>query len=140
MRVAAADGTGLAVRDSGGTGGALVLLHAWGLNSHMWNAELAPLQASGFRTVTIDQRGHGSSDVPTSGYELDTLSSDIATVLETLDLRDVVLVAHSMGGLEAATVASGALTKRIGALVLSAPATLSHARTGQPRWCPRRTV
>jgi non-heme chloroperoxidase len=122
MFIETEDSTRLAV-DVWGSGRAVVLLHAWGLDSHMWNAQLSALLGAGRQVVTIDHRGHGRSDRPPGGYDLDTMATDVAGVLEALDLEDVVLVGHSMGGTVAAHVVGGLGTSRVSRLVLSAPIT-----------------
>lgn len=94
------DGTGLYCRDWG-TGRPIVFLAPWSLNSTWWDYHLASLNAAGFRCVAFDRRGHGRSDEPASGYDFDTLADDVAAVMTALDLRDVLLVGHSMGAAEA---------------------------------------
>ncbi|MBI5088809.1 MAG: alpha/beta hydrolase [Actinobacteria bacterium] len=123
MLITAADGTRLHVVDWGGDGRTIVLIHAWGLNSTMWTATVPGLASRGHRVITPDRRGHGRSDLPGAGYDLDTLAIDIGTVLEQLDLRDVVLLGHSMGGTEVARLVGGIGTDRVAAMVLSAPVT-----------------
>jgi pimeloyl-ACP methyl ester carboxylesterase len=44
---------------------------------------------AGCRAVAYDRRGHGRSDDPGGGYDYDTLSEDLAAVIESLDLRDL---------------------------------------------------
>jgi non-heme chloroperoxidase len=122
MIVETADSTRLAVNDWGG-GRPLVLVHAWGLHGHMWNAQIPALLAAGLRCVTIDLRGHGRSDRPTIGYDLDTMAGDVRCVLDALDLRDVVLVGHSMAGAICTRLVGGVGTDRVARLVLSAPTT-----------------
>src|SRR5437870_2944239 len=122
MFIETGDGTRLAV-DVWGAGRPVVLVHAWGLNSHMWNMQLPSLINAGLRVVTIDHRGHGRSDRPTTGYDLDTMSADVIGVLDALDLSDVVLVGQSMGGTVVAHSAGGLTSERIGKIVLSAPIT-----------------
>jgi non-heme chloroperoxidase len=100
-----------------------VLVHAWGLNSHMWNGQLSPLLDAGLRCVTIDLRGHGASDHPAAGYDIDTMTSDVGVVIDALDLRDVVLVGHSLAGAICARLVGGLGTSRVSRLVLSAPTT-----------------
>ncbi|MGE3286385.1 MAG: alpha/beta fold hydrolase [Pseudonocardia sp.] len=96
----AADGTRLFVKDWG-AGPTVVFVHAWSLDSTMWEYQFQAFLEAGFRCVAMDRRGHGRSEVPGHGYDLDTLADDLAGVLERLDLHDVTLVAHSMGTLEA---------------------------------------
>jgi pimeloyl-ACP methyl ester carboxylesterase len=122
MLIETKDGTRLAV-DVWGSGRPVVLLHAWGLAAHMWDAQLPALLGAGLQVVTIDQRGHGRSDRPTDGYDLDTMAADVITVLDALDLDDVVLVGQSMGGAVAAHAVGGLGTPRVTRLVLSAPTT-----------------
>ncbi|WP_374654849.1 alpha/beta fold hydrolase [Phenylobacterium sp.] len=98
--VVAADGARLFLRDWG-AGRPVVFLAGWTLSSDMWAYQMAPLSEAGFRCIAYDRRGHGKSDDPGHGYDYDTLADDLAAVLDALDLRDVVLVAHSMAGGEA---------------------------------------
>jgi non-heme chloroperoxidase len=120
MFIETTDSTRLAV-DVWGAGRPVVLVHAWGLNSHMWNAQLPALLDAGLQAVTIDQRGHGRSDRPTTGYELDTLAGDVLNVLDAPDLDDVVLVGQSMGGTVVAHAVGGLGSPRIAEVVLTAP-------------------
>jgi non-heme chloroperoxidase len=123
MRIEVQSDVSLYVSDNGAPGRPVVLLHAWGLNGRMWNAQVVALRAKRFRVVTMDRRSHGMSDHTHGGFDLATLAGDINTVLERLDLTDAVLVGHSMGGLEAVAVAAGLSAARLSALVLSAPTT-----------------
>ncbi|MGB7448933.1 MAG: alpha/beta hydrolase [Ornithinimicrobium sp.] len=92
----------LEVYDSGGDGRAVVLIHGWPLNHESWSDQMSELERLGYRVVAYDRRGFGASDKPADGYEYDTLSDDLAGVLEALDLSDVTLVGFSMGGGEVA--------------------------------------
>jgi pimeloyl-ACP methyl ester carboxylesterase len=76
----------------------VVLLHGLSLSSAAWHHQLLDL-AGELRVIAVDFRGHGRSTPGSEGYELEHLSRDLATVLEHLDLRDVVVVGHSMGGM-----------------------------------------
>jgi non-heme chloroperoxidase len=116
------DSTRLAV-DVWGSGRPVVLVHAWGLSSHMWNAQLPALLEAGYQAVTVDLRGHGRSDRPTTGYDLDTMAADVLAVMDSLGLDDVALVGHSMGGAVVAHAAGGLGSAHIGKVVLSAPTT-----------------
>lgn len=88
--------------DSGGTGRPVVLVHGWPLSGESWSEQVPALTAAGHRVVTYDRRGFGQSDKPADGYDYDTLTADLAGLLEGLDLRDAVLVGFSMGGGEVA--------------------------------------
>ena len=121
-RVAARDGTSLFVQDWG-SGRPVLLLAAWTFNSSVWGSHILALNARGFRCVASDRRGHGRSDMPMTGYDLDTLTDDVAAVIEAHDLRDVTLVAHSMGSIEAVNYLARHGSDRIARLVLVAPTT-----------------
>ncbi|MCL3859840.1 alpha/beta fold hydrolase [Actinotalea sp. K2] len=80
-----------------GAGQAVVLLHGYPLNGHSWERQMRELLATGYRVITYDRRGFGQSTKAGTGYDYDTFAADLSTVLETLDLRDVILVGFSMG-------------------------------------------
>ena len=80
-----------------GTGQPVVLIHGYPLDGHSWEKQTAALLDAGYRVITYDRRGFGRSSQPTTGYEYDTFAADLKTVLDTLDLREVVLVGFSMG-------------------------------------------
>ncbi|SEF12537.1 alpha/beta fold hydrolase [Jiangella alba] len=80
-----------------GTGQPVVLIHGYPLDGHSWEKQSAALLDAGYRVISYDRRGFGRSSQPTTGYDYDTFAADLKTVLDTLDLRDVVLVGFSMG-------------------------------------------
>jgi peroxiredoxin len=80
-----------------GTGRPVVLIHGYPLDGSSWEQQTAALLEAGHRVITYDRRGFGRSSRPTTGYDYDTFAGDLATVLDTLDLHDVVLVGFSMG-------------------------------------------
>jgi pimeloyl-ACP methyl ester carboxylesterase len=90
------DGTTLAYTDWG-DGPAVVLCHAWALDSDSWNYQLPDLVGAGFRCITYDRRGHGRSDRPGHGYDHDTLARDLGDLVDHLGLDRLSLVGHSFG-------------------------------------------
>lgn len=96
-RITAVDGTYLRHQDWG-EGRPVVFLAGWAPPLEVWDLQRTALAAQGLRCIAYDRRGHGRSDAPSGGYDYDTLADDLAAVLEQLDLRDVVLVGHSMAG------------------------------------------
>jgi non-heme chloroperoxidase len=64
------------------------------------------LAQNGYRTLAHDRRGHGRSNQPSEGNEMDTYSDDLAALFEELYLKDAVMVGHSTGG--------GELTRYVG--------------------------
>ncbi|MGL4234759.1 alpha/beta fold hydrolase [Tabrizicola sp.] len=99
--IIAEDGTRLFVRDWG-AGRPVLFLSGWTLPSDFWGYQMVATVRGGYRAVAYDRRGHGRSSDPGQSYDHDTLSDDLAAVIETLSLDDVVLVAHSMGCTEIA--------------------------------------
>ena len=90
-----ANGIELHVEQRGAGAPALVFLHYWGGSSRTWRHVVEAL-APEFRTVTIDQRGWGRSQAPTTGYALADMADDGQAAIETLDLERYILVGHSM--------------------------------------------
>ncbi len=80
-----------------GDGQPVVLIHGYPLNGASWEKQTAALLQAGYRVITYDRRGFGDSSKPSTGYDYDTFAADLATVLDVLDLTDVVLVGFSMG-------------------------------------------
>lgn len=80
-----------------GAGQPIVLIHGYPLNGHSWERQTRELLAAGYRVITYDRRGFGQSSKVGSGYDYDTFAADLNTVLETLDLSNVILVGFSMG-------------------------------------------
>lgn len=81
-----------------GEGPPLVLLHGITLRSDVWAPQFHQL-VDRHRVVAVDLRGHGRSVAGTDGYGISRLAADLATLLEGLDLRDALVVGHSMGGM-----------------------------------------
>jgi len=80
-----------------GSGRPVVLIHGYPLSGRAWDKQVPALLEQGHRVITYDRRGFGKSSQPTSGYDYDTFATDLQTLLDALDLRDVTLVGHSMG-------------------------------------------
>ncbi|HSY14587.1 MAG TPA: alpha/beta hydrolase [Jatrophihabitantaceae bacterium] len=80
-----------------GSGQPVVLIHGYPLNGASWEKQERVLLQAGYRVITYDRRGFGKSSQPTVGYDYDTFAADLNTLLEHLDLTDVVLVGFSMG-------------------------------------------
>jgi pimeloyl-ACP methyl ester carboxylesterase len=89
-------GVRLAVREWPGDGPSILLLHGLASSSHIWDL-VAPRLAPRFRVVAYDQRGHGLSGKPSSGYGFDRLIADAVAVIRTLELERPEVVGHSWG-------------------------------------------
>ncbi len=131
------DGTQLYFEDWG-QGRPLVLIHGWPLSSAMWEHQALALGEAGFRVVTYDRRGFGRSSQPWSGYDYDTLSADLAGLIEALELRDVGLVGFSMGGGEVLRYLSryGALERVNQVALVSSVTPLLQQRSDNPKGVP----
>jgi len=95
------DGSTLHVKDSG-KGRPIVLIHGWPLTGDMFEYQTLALLEAGYRVITYDRRGFGQSGHPMLGYDYDTFSDDLASVLEARDVTGATLVGFSMGGGEIA--------------------------------------
>ena len=80
-----------------GSGQPVVLIHGYPLDGHSWEKQVPVLLDAGKRVITYDRRGFGNSSQPTVGYDYDTFAADLKALVDTLDLRDVVLAGFSMG-------------------------------------------
>src|SRR5206468_8361450 len=85
---------------------------------HAWEDQMVFLAAHGYRCIAHDRRGHGRSSQPWSGNDMDTSADDLATLVETLDLKNVIHVGHSTGGGEVARYIGRHGTKRVAKAVL----------------------
>ena len=109
----------LNVRDSGGDGRPVVLIHGWPLSGESWSEQLPALKEAGYRVVTYDRRGFGKSD-PGDSYDYDALAGDLDNVMTDLDLTDATLVGFSMGGGEVARYAARYGLDRVHSVVFAA--------------------
>jgi non-heme chloroperoxidase len=138
-----------------GSGPPVVLIHGYPLSGRAWDKQVPVLLDMGCRVIIYDRRGFGNSSQPTSGYDYDTFAADLNALMEKLDLREAVLVGHSMGTGEvtrylgaygSARVAKGVLISPIPPFLLQAagnpeglPASLfegfiQNAKADSPAW------
>lgn len=96
-----------------GSGQPVVLIHGYPLNGRSWEKQEAALLDAGYRVIAYDRRGFGQSSQPTIGYDYDTFAADLRTLMDTLDLRDAVLVGFSMGTGEVARYLSAYGSERV---------------------------
>jgi pimeloyl-ACP methyl ester carboxylesterase len=118
--IVADDGTYIFHKDWG-RGRPVVLVHAWALQSDFWEYLMMGLVGAGFRAVAHDRRGHGRSGDPGTPFDYDRLADDLAAVIAALDLREITLVGHSMGGGEVIRYLSRHGAARVARAVLIAP-------------------
>jgi pimeloyl-ACP methyl ester carboxylesterase len=93
------DGTRILSTVSGsGTKGDVVLAHGYAIDRHCWNVIASELAGRGHRVISFDQRGHGKSNIGRDGIGSSQMAGDYLAVLERHDVRNGVMVGHSMGG------------------------------------------
>ncbi|WP_433252378.1 alpha/beta fold hydrolase [Actinomadura nitritigenes] len=120
-----------------GSGSPVVFIHGWPLNADAWEDQMKAVADAGYRGIAHDRRGHGRSSQPWDGYDFDTFADDLADLLGALDLRDVTLVAHSMGGGELARYIGRHGTGRVSkAVLLSAIPPLMLKTDANPEGVP----
>jgi len=112
-----------------GSGPPVVLIHGYPLSGRAWDKQVPVLLDMGCRVITYDRRGFGKSSQPTTGYDYDTFAADLNALMEKLDLRNAVIVGHSMGTGEVTrylgTYGSGRVAK--GVLISPIPPFLLHS-------------
>lgn len=126
-----ANGIKLAYEDQG-QGTALLLVHAFPLNSGMWQSQIEAF-GDEFRLIVPDLRGFGGSDVPPGPYLMETMADDLVSLLDQLGVEQVVLGGLSMGGYVALSLLRQ-YPDRVQALVLAdtrATADTVEARAGR---------
>lgn len=85
-----------------GKGRPVIMMHGWPLSSDSFDDLSLAIANAGMRAIAYDRRGFGRSDQPWTGYDYNTLSDDLAAVMEQTDARDATLLGFSMGGGEVA--------------------------------------
>jgi non-heme chloroperoxidase len=111
------DGTRIFYKDLG-QGRPVLFSHGWPLSSDAWDPQMLYLVQRGYRVIAHDRRGHGRSDQPWHGNDMNTYADDLATVIESLDLSDLVMVGHSTGGGEVARYIGRHGSSRVAKVVL----------------------
>jgi pimeloyl-ACP methyl ester carboxylesterase len=90
--------TEIYVKEWNRSGRPVILTHAWPLSADIWDEQAVALSEAGYRVVSYDRRGFGRSGKPSSGYDFDTFTDDLAILIRELGLKDAALVGYSMGG------------------------------------------
>lgn len=92
-----ADGNQMPYTVAGERGATVVLVHCWMCDRSFWS-EQVPVLARQYRVIALDLPGHGEATAVRDRWTVASFGEDVAGLIEGLDLTDVVLVGHSMGG------------------------------------------
>jgi len=117
--ITTSDGTEIFYKDWGPKDAQpIVFHHGWPLSSDDWDTQMLFFLKQGYRVIAHDRRGHGRSTQTANGHDMDTYASDVAALVEALDLRNIIHVSHSTGGGEATRYVARHGKTRTGKLVL----------------------
>jgi non-heme chloroperoxidase len=94
----AVDGGKLRVRVAGEGPSTILLVHGYAMTMSTWSLMWHALQTHGYRVIAFDLRGHGQSTFGSYGLSIPHMATDILTVLDHFQVRDGVLLGHSLGG------------------------------------------
>jgi lipase len=79
----------------------ILSLHGLASSAHIWNLVAPQLISYGYSVTALDQRGHGESEKPNSGYDFDTILADDFAAMNVLEIEHPILVGHSWGAMVA---------------------------------------
>ena len=133
------DGTKIYHKDWG-SGQPIVFSHGWPLSSDAFEDQMFFLASKGYRCIAHDRRGHGRSQQPWTGNDMDTYADDLADLAEALNLKDAVHVGHSTGGGEVVRYIGRHGTRRAAkAVLISAVPPLMLKTEANPEGTPLET-
>jgi pimeloyl-ACP methyl ester carboxylesterase len=125
------------LRDSGGDGPPVLLVHGWMFPSDLnWAQTYGPLQKAGYRVLAMDLRGHGRGLRSSAAFRLVDCADDAAGVLGQLGVAPALVVGYSMGG-PVAQLLARRHPERVAGIVLCATRSTGATRATRPsgaRW------
>lgn len=135
-RLVSANGARFHVAEAGTDPNAplVLLLHGFPEHWWAWRHQLPRLADAGYRAVAMDLRGCGASDKPPQGYDIPTLTRDVAGVIRSLGAQDAVVVGHGVGGTIAWSMPAlqPAVTRAIGVFSAAHPIRLYSSTMTRP--------
>jgi 3-oxoadipate enol-lactonase/4-carboxymuconolactone decarboxylase len=118
----------------------VVLSGSLGSDLRMWDHQVEPLVAAGFRVIRYDHRGHGGSPAPAGPYTLAELADDVLALLDRLGLRQVSWVGLSLGGMVGMWLAENEPSRLERLVLCCTSASLGPASMWQDRANTARTA
>jgi pimeloyl-ACP methyl ester carboxylesterase len=88
----------LSIREWPGQGRDFLLVHGLASNARTWDLVAAKLNLQGHHVIAVDQRGHGLSDKPETGYGFDDVCTDLTALIDAMSLRTPIVCGQSWGG------------------------------------------
>jgi 3-oxoadipate enol-lactonase len=98
MGAASINGITIGYDDTGAGENVLVLVHGHPFDRSMWRPQVEEISSKGWRVIAPDLRGYGESSVIPGKTTLDVFATDIATLLNQLNIQEIVIGGLSMGG------------------------------------------
>jgi pimeloyl-ACP methyl ester carboxylesterase len=95
--IRSADGVPIHFRAEGGGAPPLVFVHGWSCDATYWEHQIHKFRKD-HRVIAIDLAGHGTSGAGRTNWSIPAFAEDVRAVLEAEDLRDAILIGHSMSG------------------------------------------
>lgn len=114
--VKSVDGVEIAYNVNGNSETALIFVHGWSCNKSYWSSQINAFNDK-YKVITIDLAGHGESGLERENFTVELFGEDVASVVNKLGLKKVILIGHSMGGsviIEAAKRLDGKVVGLIG--------------------------
>ncbi len=138
--VVPANGIDFEVFEAGAGGRLALLLHGFPQHAIMWRHLVRPLAAAGYRVWAVNQRGYGATTRPAEkdAYSLETLTTDVAALIDAAHPASVTLVGHDWGGFIAWVVAIRRLRPIDALVVLNIPHPLCFRQALEQEWRQKR--
>lgn len=92
-------------KDTGGTKPAILLLHGFLENCHMWDAFM-PILETNHRVIRLDLPGHGKTKIASDNHTVELMARILNVFLEELSIDEIIIIGHSMGGYIAFSLAN----------------------------------
>lgn len=115
----------------------ILLLHGLASSAHIWNLVAPLLAAAGYAVTALEQRGHGESDKPGTGYDFVTILADDTDAVEALEIERPIIVGHSWGAMVALQFAATHV-EQVTSLVLVDGAT--NQLSSRPGWSREQAI